>query len=189
VTRLAEYTCHCAADCGQLIRRGEPYEKIVGGGSQQTAYLHPECVDAYERLLAAAKVGPVRNAPQSARATELGEFECERCGKYHAGRSRGGTPEPCRAITPDGTCGGRLVPVGEDLPTTTPETDRATAPAAGSRSFAGTGEPARSRSGGRPRRLDPQPGLGDEAAGPAGEIEERGSAPRERNAPSGEDDP
>jgi hypothetical protein len=187
VSLVATKTSVCIAKCGRLIRPGDAYEPIVGTGG----FVHPGCVDRYERLLA-REVAPVRNAPQSARAGEFVEHTCERCGQHFAGR-RGDVVDRCRVpahvlpegvkpIGPGDTCGGRLVQVGEDLlPATTAEGD------AGSRESAGSVEPARSRSASPLRSRDPQLGLGDVPPEPAGESGERGGAREERNAPSGEE--
>jgi hypothetical protein len=124
VIRIADFACHCAANCGDWIDEGEPYRKIAAGGDRPTAYIHPDCVDRYKQLLAAGQK-PVRNAPQ--READFWEATCERCGQHFAERGpRDALPDRCpvpacvlreglKPAGPGDTCGGRLVPVGEDL--------------------------------------------------------------------------
>jgi hypothetical protein len=125
VIRIADFACHCAANCGDWIDEGDPYDKIAAGGDRPTAYIHPGCVDRYKRLLAANQT-PVRNArPSEDAMADYVEAQCERCGQDWAGRrSRDGLgdgrcPVPAHVlreglgpIGPGETCGGRLVPVG-----------------------------------------------------------------------------
>lgn len=166
MSRLAEHTSHCAADCGRLIRGGrDQYEMVTASGDHATAHIHVDCLDLYEQKLN-ARQKPVRNAPQSARvATEIVEHQCERCGADYAGR-RGDVADRCRVLAYqlapairatlddlDGICGGRLVPVGEDPPATS------AADAGESRSLEGSAEPVRTLPVGSLRRLDPQAAL------------------------------
>jgi hypothetical protein len=186
MSRVAERTSHCAANCGRLIRCGEPYEMVVGSGDRPTAYVHPGCLDAYERLLAA---GQTPNAPQSEEAeSEIIEGTCERCGHaLSARRSRGGLPARCPVpahvlpdrvapIGPGGTCGGRLLDPDVALMAWKPARAAGGQGAAGKRSPAGIGEPARSRSEGRLRKLEPGGVLGGELGERAGQLSARGGA-------------
>jgi hypothetical protein len=110
--RIADFACHCAANCGGWIDEGDPYGKIAAGGDRPTAYIHPGCADRYKRLLAANQT-PVRNAPRR-REPELVERECQRCGAAYAGPPED-VVDRCRAPGINGKpCDGPLVDIDAD---------------------------------------------------------------------------
>jgi hypothetical protein len=112
VSRLAKLTSACAAGCGRLVREGVDQSQMIAQPDGGAHYVHPECLDAYERRLA-ARDKPVRNARISDEAqAEFVEHMCGRCGADYAGRP-GDVTGVC-------ACGGELVPVGEEPPTPPP---------------------------------------------------------------------
>jgi hypothetical protein len=106
VSRLAKITSTCAAGCGRLIREGVDQSQLIAQPDGGAHYVHPECVDDYERKVA-ARDKPVRNARISDEAqAEFVEHMCGRCGADYAGR-----PGDATGVC---ACGGDLVVPGEE---------------------------------------------------------------------------
>jgi hypothetical protein len=194
MSRPAKIDSRCGV-CRGLIRKGDQQEWFGASGDLPAVAMHPGCVDAYERRVAAEQAParppvPVWTAPGHPISEPAADsLPCADCGRPSGAerlveltdkapawlraaykRYRPQCPE-CALSAAFGARAATTI--GQDG-------DEQRAPA-------GTAGRERSSDAGRMRKPDPRAALGGEAAGPAGEIEERGGAPGERTGGDGEE--